>query len=277
MKQTSHKMATTFHPFPRLPPEIRIKIWHAAIRDTSLPGVQFCDIQVCRNGLARTITPLVKAETFTCEDFVFKIGAYANRSALHIDSGLWSACPESRHAMRRVFGIKVPKHLPQDSRPPNAHLLPSTLTIWYSTSTKTHYTYFPFRDLILLPEDVLQTHVTFASVLKLFCNRDSISLHTLRHIGFEYNPAMIFTAPFDRRTMVSMRTTAVAIGPKTAVYIVDHKLRRRKNLAAGKSQRKEKVFTANGGRYIEARYGSEWEYRYEPCGCSSFSLWRPCG
>lgn len=44
------------------------------------------------------------------------------------------------------------------------------------------------------------------------------------------------------------------------VYLIDHKLERRKALATSERRRDEQTFIANGGRYVQVEDESEWGY-----------------
>ncbi|RFN47279.1 tetracycline resistance protein [Fusarium flagelliforme] len=71
-----------FHPFPRLPTELRLQIWEAVCVESTPTsrGLQYIDV---RNGWAK---PIPHTE---------------NRSAYLIDGGLWKACRESRKVISR--------------------------------------------------------------------------------------------------------------------------------------------------------------------------------
>ncbi|KND89048.1 hypothetical protein TOPH_06352 [Tolypocladium ophioglossoides CBS 100239] len=101
---------TTFHPFPTLPAELRHQIWDLAVREDR-PGVHFFilsnleqdehkpdqahDISVCRY-------PLVVAtgRSWNATSPLYNSGYLSTYMA---DSGMWTACQESRQAMERKF------------------------------------------------------------------------------------------------------------------------------------------------------------------------------
>lgn len=110
---------TTFHPFPRLPWELRNEIWKFSIRPRDLPGAHvFCveergledtkykenDVHCARISLEphfdepddTFLHNAVPARTMSS-------GPTGNPSLYLVDGGLWTACRESRAAMERAF------------------------------------------------------------------------------------------------------------------------------------------------------------------------------
>ncbi|KAK3956284.1 hypothetical protein QBC32DRAFT_367031 [Pseudoneurospora amorphoporcata] len=114
---------TTFHPFPRLPWELRNEIWKFSIRPLDLPGAHvFCvegrdledtEYKDCDVHCARI--PLEpqpwKSDDHTDDTFLhmavpaktLSSDPTGNPSLYLVDGGLWTACKESRAAMERAF------------------------------------------------------------------------------------------------------------------------------------------------------------------------------
>lgn len=108
-----------FHPFPNLPKELRDSIWDMAIRSDD-PGVHFFTIYDACNDPPSVVNPSKRVHV-TEEPFVvrFRIGFAAprprrqesnqlswtdgNLSTYLTDSGLWTACHQSRERMLRHF------------------------------------------------------------------------------------------------------------------------------------------------------------------------------
>ncbi|KAK3947802.1 hypothetical protein QBC32DRAFT_75306 [Pseudoneurospora amorphoporcata] len=105
---------TEFHPFNRLPFELRDQIWKLLLRPLDGPGAHFFYVKergreekdvdkfqqydVC-------ITPLRMVSPYwlhTCVGDMPK----RNRSMFMVDSALWTACKESRELMEKVFRPK---------------------------------------------------------------------------------------------------------------------------------------------------------------------------
>ncbi|KAM0227213.1 hypothetical protein ACHAP5_012222 [Fusarium lateritium] len=85
---------SVFHPFARLPLELRLQIWEAACVGSSAShrGLQYIDV---RNNKVVSIPcnwPKAPGQIFTTE---------INRSAYLIDGGLWKACKESREVIAK--------------------------------------------------------------------------------------------------------------------------------------------------------------------------------
>lgn len=107
---------TTFHPFPKLPWELRNEIWKFSIRPLNRPSAHiFCveerkpqdseakELDVICSPIALwhgkyNLHITVPDQTMSCGS-----SAPGNPSAYMIDGGLWTACKESRVAMERAF------------------------------------------------------------------------------------------------------------------------------------------------------------------------------
>jgi hypothetical protein len=101
----------TFHPFPRLPKELRDAIWAFAIRpNPERPGAHFFTVFDSSNEDEWSLLsqcslehPLVDRCSLAAPQQSSWV--QGNRSAYMIDSGLWRACTESRDAMERRFKV----------------------------------------------------------------------------------------------------------------------------------------------------------------------------
>ena len=97
----------TFHPFPKLPYEVRLLIWEASCFDrnkTTRHGLHYVDI-VAKYRFARTVQcrPAAKSETSACL----------------MDTGLWLACRESRAVLIRQLqkrGLLLPDAPPNPNQ-----------------------------------------------------------------------------------------------------------------------------------------------------------------
>lgn len=120
-------MYETFHPFPRLPPELRLAIWKLAVRnDGSLPGAHFFGILITNQdkdadslvgqslrSKSREYSPSYgligpRWKTTSTEDRFVGIkkepASWTNNnpSTYMADSGLWLACRESWHFIKHA-------------------------------------------------------------------------------------------------------------------------------------------------------------------------------
>ncbi|WAO85634.1 2EXR domain-containing protein [Fusarium falciforme] len=122
-------MSETFHPFPRLPAELRLAIWKLAVRSggKTLPGVHFFGIVIpgededvyslmSQSLIRRKMTGFrdyyvvgPRWMTVSTEDRFVGIKREPaswtdnNPSTYLIDCGLWLACWESQHVIHHAF------------------------------------------------------------------------------------------------------------------------------------------------------------------------------
>ncbi|KAK3496772.1 uncharacterized protein B0T23DRAFT_372643 [Neurospora hispaniola] len=105
---------TTFHPFPKLPWELRYDIWDLVIRPLDRPGVHiFCieerkleDSEPKECDVICGPIPLESGDSnlhISVPAATMSSGPAGNVSTYMIDGGLWTACKESRAVMERVF------------------------------------------------------------------------------------------------------------------------------------------------------------------------------
>ncbi|EAA35331.2 hypothetical protein GE21DRAFT_1207 [Neurospora crassa] len=105
---------TTFHPFPRLPWELRNEIWKQSIRPLDRPGAHiFCieerkseDSEPKECDVICNPIPLESGDSnlhIRVPAATISAGPAGNPSTYMIDGGLWTACKESRAVMERVF------------------------------------------------------------------------------------------------------------------------------------------------------------------------------
>ncbi|KAG8158330.1 hypothetical protein KVR01_012091 [Diaporthe batatas] len=130
-----------FHPFPGLPKELRDQIWDMVIRDDN-PGVHYFTIYSTNKDPESVVDPAKKVHAIRSSDAHYdahySIGFAAPRcrasgqlswtdgniSTYLTDSGLWTACFESRERMLRYF--KPLKTSPQASpqhKPLHKHVI----------------------------------------------------------------------------------------------------------------------------------------------------------
>ncbi|KAJ3493799.1 hypothetical protein NLG97_g4505 [Lecanicillium saksenae] len=199
----------------------------------------------------------------------FTLGSHRGCSAYAIDGGLWEACLESSRVMARAFlRIKLP-NASLKRRPQNASTLPTTLPFGNPASIRRRSTIFPFNDIIVVSEYVLHGYIAGSLKLKLFLNQLPMKSTTIRRYAMEYDPNMVNIPGNYQGVYNRMMETIISLGKRTTVYLIDHKLRRRRTAAASKSRY---TCVANGGSYVEAVNRNDWEYGPErqPGGLFSF-------
>lgn len=148
---------TTFHLFPHLPAEIRFDIWDTAVHDrTEAAGVHYFSLLPAGGGTLETCTsvrlgPPACGDGSRCHHHGWHNGDDARSwrhragdSTCMLDSGLWTACHESRAAMRRAF--------PMDASPLGDGEYATALTADAHGVTK-RCTFVPERDLFIFSLD----------------------------------------------------------------------------------------------------------------------------
>lgn len=105
---------SNFHPFMRLPCELRLQIWGLAVRPSGgKRGVHYLNLarkDAVLDGTAGKLTPFGKTERLIFKDHIAvisKLGTFGDESHKAIgcqsvylwDAGLWTACTESRNVI----------------------------------------------------------------------------------------------------------------------------------------------------------------------------------
>lgn len=111
-------MEMAFHPFARLPFELRLTIWELARREG--PGAHFFSYLYLRNEEEEryfgqyTIRPPTRTWTLAAprrnlihQENLFPSWTAENPSAYLMDRGLWTACSESRTVMEKHYRIRA--------------------------------------------------------------------------------------------------------------------------------------------------------------------------
>ncbi|KAK3956265.1 hypothetical protein QBC32DRAFT_394787 [Pseudoneurospora amorphoporcata] len=104
---------TTFHPFPKLPWELRHEIWELAVRPLDRPGVHvFCvEEHEPDDSSVEEVEDRDKSNLhFSVPAATMSAGPCGNPSTYMIDGGLWTACKESRAVMEEAFKHQMWDH-----------------------------------------------------------------------------------------------------------------------------------------------------------------------
>ncbi|KAK3937295.1 hypothetical protein QBC46DRAFT_416538 [Diplogelasinospora grovesii] len=213
-------MATTFHPFPLLPWELRDKIWKLAIRP-AVPGAHVFRVYNAKDSERFGPEHETSCDNYPCISksrlaaprclprgvgFSPNVQAAApiswtrnNPSSYLIDSGLWAACKESLLVIEKEFQSRArrqwsPSEMESFRKKRGRFTLPELATFFALDGfTRRPLSIFPDQDLF-----ILQTHDIAA--LDWDFTRDSIPSYTLatcdwiqyadgeRHMALDYDP-----------------------------------------------------------------------------------------
>ncbi|KAJ2967004.1 hypothetical protein NQ176_g9877 [Zarea fungicola] len=273
-------MTTTFHPFPLLPPELRLKIWELAIRDTDVAGVNFVELDwhetlPLPNGLVATghhnrrpgLLPAscaMKRQPCDHCDYGPTRGKCLrkNKSSYLYDSGLWDACRESRHVMfLKLRGSKRRLQRDEDAAR-SAH---ATLAFeGEDDNSSRHFTLFPRSDLFFMLHGV--GHASGRKKRNRYLDTcfgpRHHTLQDVQHFAMNFNPVWGEERYGDHPASMQWFLAIGAGGLKSHVtlYVVDRRLVRRQEVPASSLLRHERVFHASNGVYVEIKDEDEWCY-----------------
>ncbi|KAI8712660.1 2EXR domain-containing protein [Fusarium sp. LHS14.1] len=150
-----------FHPFPRLPTELRLKIWETCLRPSQRhrPGLHYCTI-----GNDKRLVPLSWGKFSRLEKHGGASPDY--RSACLWHAGLWAACKESRSVIMEHYQLKewneyleigppkksVPEYYYADGGSRREILPPSMITV-REGHDESYLTVYPTRDIFCVTSD----------------------------------------------------------------------------------------------------------------------------
>lgn len=279
-------MTTTFHPFPLLPPELRLEIWRLAIRDTDVAGVNFVELDwhhtySDRNSLQPTgcynpdpglIPATCGTEREPCGQCDH--GDYNTRhrclrkskSSYLFDSGLWDACKESRAVMLGRFRGPKRQLQPEDEWDEAVWPAHATSAFISKGNSVRHFTMFPGRDLFFVESAEL---LRAAGGEKELCMDTCLDpkrhyLDDLQHFATRFNPVWDNeerqgSSPAYMQIWLTFAASLLK-GDGQTLYIVDKRLVRRQEVPASSLLRYEDVFHASDGIYVDIEEEEEWCY-----------------
>ena len=105
-----------FHPFMRLPPELRIMIWKLILAQSEQPGAHYVSLGGWIPDQVWHVEEVDIAEVITQPPwFCYPIVGIENirslgpvRSACVVRNSMWSVCAESREIIRKRLGVESP-------------------------------------------------------------------------------------------------------------------------------------------------------------------------
>ncbi len=286
----------TFHQFPRLPKELRDAIWALAIRPDR-PSAHFFTVFNCAEdvewsalsqysirhwlwgkcGLAApACRPLDHHSPGGDEQqqhqqqqqepqFSWTQG---NRSGYLVDSGLWTACTESRAAIERRFNV-AEWDIKRETLPfPETHDgfpdSPATASFTSNGEWQCCLTH-PKTDLFFLEPFNAETAdwKYLDSSVRMFNRHD---LFSVGHVAIDYDPGWLggadYLPHFDMfasgGTLGFSICTAIDLRWAENLWLVDYRIRRKRAACPTPSSRHQ--FQGNGCRFTEVQEGdAEWE------------------
>ncbi|KAK4151615.1 hypothetical protein C8A00DRAFT_35707 [Chaetomidium leptoderma] len=280
----------TFHSFPRLPKELRDAIWALAIRPEQ-PSAHFFTIfdsskddewtELSKLAISH---PLVSRCSLAAPECVLDGPAQrqsswvrGNRSAYLMDSGLWTACTESREAIRRRFkvaerdmkGAAVDLETYRETHPD----APASVSFTSDGERRCCLTH-PRTDLFLLRPfnattanwEYLDIRVPIFGLIEL----EGFHVDYVGHVAIDYDPDWLRgehrDMPMWQYSWASPGTIGFAIRAATDhlswaenLWFVDYRIRRRPGgvLPTAGSRRQ---FHGNGCKFTEVQKGDAgWE------------------
>lgn len=258
----------TFHPFPRLPKELRDMIWDFAIRPAR-PSVHFFSIYnpYKDSELAAMEEHTVVVRGRTCgwaaprgEGSSYSWTA-SNPSVYLIDGGLWTACTESRERMEKHFRYQeLRRELSEFCgswwERPDA---PATGALLRNGEEQA-FTVYPRTDLLCLQPFDPETLCWDDSLGKKvpFFNKNNDSYYP-DHLALELDP--LWWEDVDAPGMMSLAIDMCQNILESPLYLwfIDRRLRWNGDGPVDISEGRH-VFHGNGCRYIEVRLREYWTY-----------------
>ena len=272
----------TFHPFSKLPKELRDAIWALAIRSKRPSAHSFTVFDSSNDAEWSLLSqysirhPLVRRyslaapQSHTSDDHHQQFSwVRGNRSAYLIDSGLWTACMESRDAIERRFKVAEWDLKRQDMRLPNLrkNLPDAPATALFTSNGEWLYCLtHPKSDLFLLRPfnaetvdwDTLWTPVPIFNPAENFY---------VSHIAIDYDPGWLGDTGFlhFQDSWASLGTIGYAIRAATNqlewaenLWFVDYRIRRSPGALTTTTSRYQ--FHGNDCKSTEVRDGDmNWE------------------
>ncbi|KAK6072153.1 hypothetical protein SCUP515_07485 [Seiridium cupressi] len=195
----------TFHPFPRLPLELREQIWAEAIRPRQ-PGAHFFTIY--NNGRQDEISEIGQHVVATSKKNIRPCSLAAprcrgrefswtshNPSAYLTDRGLWTACWESRLMMGKHYDMEKWNERLAAEREECTHNTypdaPATVSI-LSKGEQQYVTVFPQLDLFCL-RPLNHNSIDWDDVFQGWCSRIPFFVrywgYQANHIALEWDPS----------------------------------------------------------------------------------------
>jgi len=274
----------TFHPFPRLPKELRDVIWDFAIRPKRPSAHVFTAFEssvdaewsqlsqyAVTHPWARRCN-LAAPQSRNSTDQQRRLSwVQDNLSAYIIDSGLWRACKESREAVERRFRTaewdKRRDEMTSQrywSDPPDC---PGVLGFTSKGEQRTCLTY-PKSDLYLL--QVFNANTLYWRYIARIPIFDRVQRFHVSHFALQFDPGWLTTdyGPgglywgTEKPVGCAIQAATDDLDWVDNLWFVDHRIRRRPGAPSSTAKRHE--FWGNGCKFTEVRESdNEWEFSHD--------------
>ncbi|KAK3182609.1 hypothetical protein K4F52_006059 [Lecanicillium sp. MT-2017a] len=259
-----------FHPFPQLPPELRREIWSLATRDFSVPGVHFFAIKAFdqTGDLPDEITFTSPGCSVRCKKGGYPKATlsgyweHANVSSYLEDSGLWTACRESRDVMQhqaKPIRQRCKSYYNKDGSLEHTlldHLPVTGLFEDAQLTTPRLFTVYPDRDLFVIGSEWLD-RLPYLTETQVIIGADEWALRAFPNIAIEYDPAwgkdFRDREYFDETTDEMLSLVQLGLeGCWDHLYLIDYQIKcdkavRKWEAETGKSAT---AFATRKGRFI---------------------------
>lgn len=256
-------MITTFHLFPLLPPELRLKIWHLATVDRSLARANLFSIHPSGTDSFATSNHSAYFGPPFCGHGCSHDAEYCMTWEHHrgcaslADSGLWDACQDSRNIM-----YQMRKRLTEAGRPTR----PITAIATDAQQDTRRFTFLPSKDVFIF--DLLN----YYQAVKHHCwidapfNFSRKLVRLFEHIAFEFDikwfegqNCSTYTEEgrLARELLVKL---ALDLTEDTTIYLIDYRLCRHATPPREHLQMDTSVFHGLNGRFIEVIEEDGWGY-----------------
>lgn len=290
-------MPETLHSFSKLPWELRNHIWNLAVRP-DYPGAHIFDTLTLESIQGRYIAPTCspwsrlhisllayKPETIFEESGTngeenHRSREHYNPSTYLIDSGLWTACKESRRVMEQRFEPQEWNRIRErrlqctlnrtGPMPEHIDMMPATGYFVAENSERRHFTVFPHRDLFCIRSCSLQSICWGDLHYGTPIAGSHKGFDTFGHIAVEFDPAWAasvekagFDAAGDTDDVQHLIEAVFEIMHLDTLWIVDRTLKRNPNIPLAENRM---IFYQNNCRFVEvSKYDYErWDNIYDP-------------
>ncbi|KAF5974097.1 hypothetical protein FBULB1_7929 [Fusarium bulbicola] len=272
---TIEKMLSSFHCFGSLPPELQEHIWKLSVRPTK-PGVQVFSLSSSSNAnlsnkAGTAVASLATPSYFSAPKWAFgptsnypqslrdttASWTHNNPSTYLFDSGLWSACIQSRNIIRNT--LNEDKFLVVRTRA-NRHALGDTGLNISEASASRH------RSIVVSPrEDLFVLQLDHPDAFVWYLRDPAIPSETpagspqLRNVGWQYNPAWA----------TSIRESPWSVGDLETLWLINYRIKRKYWVPSEEelNEPEPQIFEGDGFRFTEVSAGDDgpWDEVVDDC------------
>ncbi|KAI0842586.1 hypothetical protein F5Y06DRAFT_284707 [Hypoxylon sp. FL0890] len=298
-------MSQTFHPFRRLPPELRDMIWKFAIR-SNRPGAHFFRAynRLSEERLSDEYAVTLPTRSwdvyhltvpkwlprFTDVNLngisrkgVITSGNCHNPSTYLVDGALWTTCKESRLVMERQFDIEKWKAVEGKRKVSrktftkwlrNDERMPSTGYFVDKDSTYLYFVVFPNRDLFCIRPYNFERYCYCGIQLNAVMDALPWGFNHLTNVALEFDPAWGTSAV--RENQVEM--LAYISQESDYELLIDYTIRRRHHVPTKEQAARpdSTVFYGSDCRFVEVPRDSSNDYSWEGVLDAQGERWSGC-